>query len=107
MEPYAEITPEALRDRLDAGRSPVIVDVREPWEHAICALPAARLIPMDELPRRLGELDPAAEVVIYCHHGLRSAAVVDWLRQQGIPALNLRGGIDAWTTAVDPSLERY
>jgi rhodanese-related sulfurtransferase len=107
LEPYAEITPEALRTRLDAGQAPAILDVREPWEHDIAALPGARLIPMEELPFRLAELDLEREVVVYCHHGIRSAAVVEWLRAQEIPAVNLRGGIDAWTLAVDPALRRY
>ena len=55
----------------------------------------------------VGELDPERELVVYCHHGLRSAAVVQWLRRQDIPALNLRGGIDAWAAEVDPALSRY
>lgn len=107
MEPYAEITPEALKARLDDGDAPALLDVREPWEQAICALPGARLIPMDALPLRADELDPEHEVVVYCHHGIRSAAVVEWLRRQGFPAVNLRGGIDAWALAVDPTLRRY
>ncbi len=107
MKPYAEITPEELKARLDGGDAPALLDVREPWEHEICALPGARLVPMEELPFRLEELDPERELVVYCHHGIRSAAVVEWLRAQEIPAVNLRGGIDAWTLAVDPSLRRY
>ena len=107
MEPYAEISPEALERRLAAGDAPTLLDVREPWEHAMGALPGARLIPMEELPFRLDELDPEREVIVYCHHGIRSAAVVEWLRAREIPAVNLRGGIDAWTLAVDPSLRRY
>jgi adenylyltransferase/sulfurtransferase len=108
MEPYAEIGPEDLKARIDAGSAPAILDVREDWEHAIAALPGARLIPMDSLPMRLGELDPEREVVVYCHHGMRSAAVVEWLRAaQAIPAVNLRGGIDAWAVLVDRSLRRY
>jgi adenylyltransferase/sulfurtransferase len=81
--------------------------VREPWEAEIAALPGARLIPMDDLPLHLGELERDREVVVYCHHGIRSAAVVEWLRAQAIPAVNLRGGIDAWTLAVDRTLRRY
>lgn len=107
MGPFAEITPEELKARLEAGPAPALLDVREPWEHAICALPGARLIPMEELPFRVDELDREREVVVYCHQGIRSAAVVQWLRAQGIPAVNLCGGIDAWTLAVDPSLRRY
>jgi sulfur-carrier protein adenylyltransferase/sulfurtransferase len=107
MEPYAEVTPEELEQRLGGADAPALLDVREPWEHAIAALPEARLVPMEELPHRLGELEPEREVVVYCHHGIRSAEVVLWLRAQGIPAVNLRGGIDAWALAVDPTLRRY
>ena len=107
MEPEAEITPEALRARLDAGRAPALLDVREPWEHAICALPGARLVPFPELPARLDELEREREVVVYCHHGIRSAIAVELLRQLGVPAVNLRGGIDAWALQVDPTLPRY
>ena len=107
MDPRAEITPEALKARLDDGDGPALLDVREPWEYQICALPGARLISMDELPLRADELDPTRETVVYCHHGIRSAAVVEWLRRQGFPAVNLRGGIDAWALAVDRALRRY
>ena len=107
MEPYTEIRPSELKQRLDGGEPPEILDVREPWEHELCAIPGARLIPMDQLVARVGELDSEREVVVYCHHGQRSAAVVHWLRRQGIPAVNLRGGIDGWAVEVDPALSRY
>ena len=107
MEPYAEIPPSELKRRIDAGNVPAILDVREPWEHELGAIPGARLIPMDQLQWRTDELAPEGEVVVYCHHGQRSAAVVQWLRRQGIPALNLRGGIDAWAAEVDLALRRY
>lgn len=107
VEPYAEIPPSELKRRLDAGEPTAILDVREPWEHELCAIPGARLIPMDQLVARVGELDPRREVVVHCHHGQRSAAVVQWLRRQGIPAVNLRGGIDDWAVEVDPALGRY
>ena len=107
MEAAGEITPEELKRRLDDGRALALLDVREPWEHELCALPGARLVPMDQVGVRFDELEAGSEVVVYCHHGLRSAAAVEWLRRQGIPALNLRGGIDAWTRRVDPTLRRY
>ena len=107
MERYAEITPEELRERLQGDEAPALLDVREPWEYDVCALPGARLIPMEELPFRLQAIESNREVVVYCHHGIRSAAVVEWLRAQGIPAVNLRGGIDAWSLRVDRSLRRY
>jgi adenylyltransferase/sulfurtransferase len=107
VEPYAEILPIELKRRLDAAEPIAILDVREPWEHELCAIPGARLIPMDQLQWRVDELDPGREVVVYCHHGQRSAAVVQWLRRQGIPAANLRGGIDGWAVEVAPALSRY
>ena len=107
MEPYAEISPAELHRRVSAGSAPVILDVREDWEHALGAIAGARHIPMGELEARAGELDPTREIVVYCHHGQRSAAVVQWLRHQGVPAVNLRGGIDAWAEEADPSVGRY
>ena len=107
MTPDVEIAPAELKARLDAGVAVDILDVREEWEHALVALPGARLIPIDELPARLGELDAGHEVVVYCHHGVRSAAAVEWLRRQAIPAVNLQGGIDAWVVEVAPGLPRY
>jgi adenylyltransferase/sulfurtransferase len=107
VEPYAEIPARDLKRRLDAGDAPTIVDVREPWEHDLAAIPGARLIPMDQLPGRVDELAREPEIVVHCHHGQRSAAVVQWLRRQGIAAVNLRGGIDAWAVEVDPALPRY
>lgn len=107
MEPYVEIPPTELKRRLDAAEPTAILDVRDPWEHELCAISGARLIPMDQLQGRVDELDPEQEVVVYCHHGQRAGAVVQWLRRQGIPAVNLRGGIDAWAVEVDPALRRY
>jgi adenylyltransferase/sulfurtransferase len=107
VEPYAEISAPDLKRRLDAGDAPTIVDVREPWEHELAAIPGARLIPMDVLPGHVDALAGEREIVVHCHHGQRSAAVVQWLRRQGLPAVNLRGGIDAWAVEVDPALRRY
>jgi rhodanese-related sulfurtransferase len=107
MDSTPEISPLELKKRLGASGPPDLLDVREDWEHALVALPGARLIPIDELAGRVGELDPAREVVVYCHHGLRAAAATAWLRRQGIPAVNLAGGIDAWAQEVDPGLPRY
>jgi rhodanese-related sulfurtransferase len=107
MDTVPEISPLELKARLEARPAPDLLDVREDWEHALVTLPGARLIPIDELTGRLGELDPGREVVVYCHHGLRSAAAVAWLRRQQIPAVNLAGGIDAWALEVEPGLPRY
>ncbi|MBL8843366.1 MAG: sulfurtransferase [Planctomycetes bacterium] len=97
-----------LADRLARGERPLLLDVREREEHAICHLPGSVLIPMSELPMRLAELDPDVETVVYCHHGIRSAHVIGHLQGHGFEQLvNLRGGIDAWSREVDPGVPRY
>lgn len=102
------ITPRELKSRLEHGEPLALVDVREPGEHAICAIPGSRLIPMDEVPRRIRELDPDVETVVVCHHGIRSAHVIAHLESRGFHKLvNLRGGIDAWAREVDPTMRTY
>ena len=103
-----EMTPRALAERLAAGTSPALLDVREPYEWTIAHLPKARLVPLDTLSDVVHTLDPEQEVIVYCHHGMRSAAAVAWLREQGFErARNLTGGIDRWSREVDPSTRRY
>jgi rhodanese-related sulfurtransferase len=106
----AEITPRDLAARLASGAPTFLVDVRQPWEHARVALPRSVLLPLDQLPGRYRELDPPAGalVVTYCHHGVRSADAAMFLAAQGwTDVASLAGGIDAWSSAVDPSLPRY
>jgi rhodanese-related sulfurtransferase len=104
----AEITPRELRARLDANDRPLLLDVRNDWETKICRLPDAVHIPMEEIELRTEELDPESEVVVYCHQGVRSAAVAEYLRQLGFRDVkNLAGGLDAWAATVDPSMRRY
>jgi molybdopterin/thiamine biosynthesis adenylyltransferase/rhodanese-related sulfurtransferase len=108
VESDDEITPAALASRLERGEAPLLLDVREPYEWEIARLPKARLVPLDSLPDVLDSLNPREEIVVYCHHGLRSAAAVEWLREQGFSLTrNLVGGIDRWTSDVDPSMRRY
>jgi adenylyltransferase/sulfurtransferase len=103
-----EITALELKARLDRGARPVMIDVREPYESAICRIPGATLIPLREVPARFTELDPNAEIVVHCKMGLRSDQAAGFLRQRGFRnVLNLRGGIDAWARDVDPSMPRY
>jgi rhodanese-related sulfurtransferase len=102
------VTPRELRAALDEGRPLVVLDVREDFELALAALAGALHVPMRRVPERLGELDPAGEVVVLCHHGVRSAAVVRFLELQGFTrARNLDGGIDAWSVEIDPAVPRY
>ncbi len=103
-----EITVAELKSRMDAGSAPVIIDVREPNEFQICRIPGAVLIPMRELPSRVGELDRDSEIVLQCRSGSRSANATAWLRHQGFGgARNLVGGILEWIDKVDPSQPKY
>jgi len=105
-----EITPAEVSRLLKEGVSEVrLIDVREPAEHAICHIEGATLIPMQYIPMRLNELDnPAARIVVFCHHGVRSLSVVDWLRRQGVEnCQSMAGGIDLWSLRIDPEVPRY
>lgn len=102
------ITPAALRERLDAGDELCLLDVREPRELALCALPGSVAIPLGELARRVGELDPSRPTVCICHHGVRSAHAGGLLERAGFrEVFNLSGGIDRWASDVEPSMRRY
>ena len=103
-----EISPRELKQLLDRGEEVVVVDVREGEELALAAVPGARHIPMRDIPARLGELERDREIVVLCHHGIRSARVAQFLAQRDFPRVaNLVGGIDAWSTTVDPKVPRY
>jgi len=103
-----EIGVEELHRWLEEGREVELIDVREPQEHRICRIDGARLLPLREVPRRVGELDADKLTVVYCHHGPRSGQAVSYLRQQGFSkAINLWGGIDAWSLRIDPTVPRY
>ncbi|MDQ3589663.1 MAG: rhodanese-like domain-containing protein [Actinomycetota bacterium] len=104
---YESITPLELKERLQTGDRPVLLDVREPWEFALARIEGSRLIPMGELPDRFSELDPAAETVVICHHGARSAYVARALGDAGFAnVLDLEGGLDAYSQ-IDDSVPRY
>lgn len=103
-----EIEPRALEDLRTTGAKVQILDVREDWELAVCALPGTIDIPMTQIPGQVDRLSPDTPVVALCHHGQRSLQVVAWLRQNGFAdALSLRGGIEAWATEIDRSMARY
>ena len=103
-----QIQPTDLKHILDAGQPVVLLDVRQPDEHAFCALPGSVLIPLGELAARVEEVQPGdTPVVVYCHHGVRSLSGAAILRGAGIEAVSLAGGIDRWTLTVDPSVPRY
>lgn len=103
-----EVSVTMARERLDGPDPPALLDVREPHEHAIVHLPGSRLIPLGQLPARLGELDPRRDLIVLCHHGVRSLQAVALLQGAGFHgATSLAGGIDAWAVEVDPALPRY
>jgi adenylyltransferase/sulfurtransferase len=102
------IEPIEVKAKLDRGDRFTLVDVREPYEYQIARIPGAKLIPLGDLPKRLNELDPNAEVVAHCKSGARSQKAVDLLKQSGFHNVrNMTGGILAWSDKVDPSVTKY
>ncbi len=102
------ITVKELKDRLDKDDKPFLLDVREPYEYSMAKIEGSVLIPLGTLPESLDKLDRNAEIVAYCHHGMRSADAVGFLLKLGFSNVkNLVGGIDAWSIQVDPSVPRY
>ena len=103
-----EIEVTEVKQKLDRGDDFVLIDVREPHEYQICNIPAARLIPLGEVGKRLGELDPEADIVIHCKSGMRSARACGVLKAAGFKHVrNMKGGILAWSDQVDPSVPKY
>ncbi|MCX6910866.1 MAG: molybdopterin-synthase adenylyltransferase MoeB [Verrucomicrobia bacterium] len=103
-----EITAVELAAMLKRGEKFMLVDVRDPDEWAICRIPGATLLPLSELPQRFSELPKDTRVVLHCKGGKRSMKALQLLRQQGYADLkSVKGGIDAWSTDVDPSVPRY
>jgi rhodanese-related sulfurtransferase len=103
-----EISPQDLKSRLDRGQRPVLLDVRQDWETKLCRLDNSVHIPIEEIEFRTEELNREDEIVVYCHQGVRSAAVAAYLREQGFAnAVNLAGGLDLWARTVEPTMRRY
>src|SRR5206468_12183178 len=103
-----EITPRELKRLLDGGERLMILDVRNPEEIAICRIDGSTVIPLPELPARLGELEPGIPIVVHCKSGVRSAKAIALLQAAGFSRLkNLKGGILGWINEVDPSLPTY
>lgn len=105
-----QISPAELAEKLRSGYPPHLLDVREPEENAFAALPDSTLIPLGELASRVEEIESwrEEEIVVYCHHGIRSLNAIAQLRHFGFTNLrNLAGGIDRWSTDVNPNLPRY
>jgi sulfur-carrier protein adenylyltransferase/sulfurtransferase len=103
-----EIDVVELKQKIDRGDDFVLIDVREPHEYRICNIPGAKLIPLGEFPKHVGEFDPNSDIVIHCKSGMRSAKACAVLRQNGFQHVrNVVGGILAWSDKVDPSVPKY
>lgn len=103
----SEISVHHLKSRLEEGEEILLLDVREPYEYRIANL-SGHLVPLGQLQTKFNELDKSREIVVYCHHGNRSAFAVQFLKNQGFErVLNLVGGIDQWSREIDPKVPRY
>ena len=98
---------EELKRRLDAKQDLFVLDVREPNEYQIANI-GGHLIPLNDLPKRVNELDSSREIVVHCKMGGRSAKAVAFLQQAGFTKVhNLAGGITAWSNEIDPTVKKY
>lgn len=105
-----QISPTQLAQRLQDPQqpTPLLLDVREPWEFQICHIDGSLPMPMASVPARLAELDRDSEIVVVCHHGGRSAQVCMFLEHQGFSrVINLAGGVAGWAAQVDPRMPQY
>jgi rhodanese-related sulfurtransferase len=111
MAQVLEISPLEARARLSDSKDAVLIDVREPEEFAMARLEGSRLVPMRAVPAQLPQLKALADdadLLVLCHHGVRSLQVVSWLRGQGLEnCYSVAGGIDRWSEEVDPAVPRY
>ena len=105
-----EISCQSVQAKIDTGDTFLLLDCREHHEWEYCRIDGATLIPMGELQRRLKEIESyrATDVIVYCHHGVRSLHAASWLQQQGFSrAMSMAGGIEAWSLTIDPNVPRY
>jgi rhodanese-related sulfurtransferase len=103
-----QITPREANELLARGGKIMFVDVREKWEYDTSRIEGATLIPLRDVPANLARFEEASEIVLFCHHGMRSLDAAAWLRSQGVEgARSMAGGIDRWAVEVDPRVPRY
>jgi len=103
-----QISAEELARKLAEDQELLLLDVREAWEVDLCQIKGSTHISMSEISRRLAEINQTSEIVVICHHGMRSFQVAAFLETQGFDKVtNLNGGIDAWATTVDTAMTRY
>ena len=106
---FKEFSPKQLKDHLDQNtQKTTLLDVREPWEFERCHIAESKLVPMREIPSALQDFDPDEEIVVICHHGIRSRAVANYLAQNDYSkVINLSTGIDGWARDIDTSMPIY
>lgn len=103
-----EVTPREVKDMLAHSEKLFFVDVREQWEYDASHIEGSVLIPLGQIPANLARLEAADELVLFCHHGMRSLDAAAWLRSQGVEgARSMSGGIDRWAAEIDPNVPRY
>ena len=102
-------TPKQLKEYLESAETkPLLLDVREPWEYEICHIANSQLIPMGHIPQQMNTLDKSVEIVVICHHGIRSRQVGYYMAHYEFTnIINLDGGIEAWALEVEPTMQRY
>ena len=97
-----------LNNKIQQQDAVFLLDVREPHEFQYAHIAGSVLIPLNQIPQRLGELDPKQNIVVICHHGMRSQQAANYLERSGFTNVaNLKGGIDVWSCEVDSSVARY
>jgi rhodanese-related sulfurtransferase len=103
-----EIAPREVKQLIEGGREFLFVDVREPWEHQTSRIEGSTLIPLREIPANLARFEEVRDIVLFCHHGMRSLDAAAWLRSQGVEgARSMAGGIERWSTEIDSRVPRY
>ncbi|MCA9018235.1 MAG: rhodanese [Planctomycetaceae bacterium] len=105
-----EIECKTVKQKLDNNHPFLLLDCREQEEYNLVHIPESRLLPMSEIQQRVSELDEhrESEIIVYCHHGMRSLQVTAWLQQEGFTSVkSMQGGIDAWSCEIDDSKPRY
>ena len=107
--PMRHFSPTQLQQHLDKSETrPLLLDVREPWEFEYCHIEGSVLIPMRELPGEMDQFDPDQEIVMICHHGIRSRQMGYYMEQAGFQnIINLDGGVEQWARDIEPSMKRY
>jgi rhodanese-related sulfurtransferase len=103
-----EIAPRDVKELLARDDKVLFVDVREQWEYDRAHIEGSVLIPLGEIPSNLARLENAEQVVLFCHHGMRSLDAAAWLRSQGVEsARSMAGGIERWSAEIDPQVPHY